>query len=351
MSPIEKYKHTIWLNWKTILDFWLKKSKLLEASRLAEWLGIQKIYIKLETDHPTKTIKDRATEVIYNYFHQNNITSFIHTSTGNTATSLVWWLKKYIQHNPSFHLTLLIPEKQLPYHNFENHPNLTVILLQWANYDQARNHLKKIQHLYQNIEWESMIKIREMFRFQATQIPYLEAFEEIWSDIDYIFQTISGGYGIVWAYNASLYAPEKWWIAKLPKLYGIQPEYANPFSRAWQSDARIYKKEFSVIPKMWLAYAVQRWDASDCYEEVSAVVRNSDGGSIDVTEEEIINAKKLLYSHEVIDIGYTASVGLAWIIKMQNKNQIFKHQNILLMSTWKDRDNSLIPTPNIIHSI
>src|SRR3989304_871472 len=72
------------------LDFGTHETELKEAPQLAEWLGAKRIFLKLETAHPTRTIKDRATELLFSYLHRHGITRHAHCSTGNTAASLVW---------------------------------------------------------------------------------------------------------------------------------------------------------------------------------------------------------------------------------------------------------------------
>ncbi|MEM4397668.1 MAG: pyridoxal-phosphate dependent enzyme [Candidatus Woesearchaeota archaeon] len=343
LSPANKFKEFLPFEKKDlILDFGLKETELYEAKNLSKWLNVKKCYLKLETTNPTKTVKDRITELTYSFFYKNKIKNYSHSSTGNTGTSLVWGLEKYINYCPNFRLHIFIPEEQYPYHNFKNVKGLKVYLLEKATYDEAKKFNKWFAKKY--FSQNEILSYTSEFRQKANKLPYLEAFYQLKNKYKknlYVAQAISSGTGLIGAYLAAQDAVNQGWLEYIPSFIAAQPEYANPIVKCYNSGLEKYNEKFTITkPKKSKAWAIRRGDASGCYDRIYNLLSKNNGLAISCNEKEIIQAKKALEKIENINSGYTASVAIAGVKKL---NHNLKNSTILIMITGADRKTNIKP--------
>lgn len=335
--PATRYAALIGFDSSRVLDFGVRRTPLVRADRLVDWLGVGTCHLKLETTHPTGTVKDRATELLYSLFAERGITEFCHTSTGNTGSSLAWGLGEYRQ---AMKLHVVVPGDQREYHALAMHPGLRTVLLEDASYDQARAYLPYYERTISGYPAFDRAEIRSFFRHKSTQIPYLEAYEELAARgerIDVVAQTISGGYGLVGAYLAAETSVRQGWLASVPALLPVQPVAANPFVACYLAGNAQYDSRYTRTVAPSRAYAVRRGDQSDCYDELAALVRESGGSTSDATEEEIAEAQEALSRLEGIEAGFTACVALAGIRKLAAGSD-WSRQSVLVMITGIDRE-------------
>lgn len=329
-------------NANEILDFGLKPTKLHDAKKLAEWLGIKKCYLKLETSHPTGTVKDRITELLYSYFAKNNVSAYSHCSTGNTGTSLAWGKSKY----PSeFNLTLLIPEKQRDHYNFTKDSGIKTCLLENADYDQGKIYAK--WYAKQNKQDSGILGLASEFRKEANKIPYLEAYEQMLDSgytPDYVVQACSSATGLIGGWRAAKDFLENEYFSRIPGMIVIQPVVANPIVRGYQANSEVYKPEFTIdYPDASVAWAIRRGNASSCYTNVYNMIKETAGWVGDATEEQIKEAKIMVQELEGIEIGYTAAVSIAGIKWRNTSAPLLTDKNILFMITGLDRSTAIQP--------
>jgi len=323
------------------LDFGTHETELKEAPQLAEWLGAKRIFLKLETAHPTRTIKDRATELLFSYLHRHGITRHAHCSTGNTAASLVWGLKQY---SFPFALQLFIAEEQLPHHTFTDAPGLRVTVLEGATYDQTKRYATWfIKNVWKE---EELFSLQDTFRHHAHKIAYLEMFEQLHlrdTVVDWIAQPIAGGLGVMGTALAITDSRRAGWLTSTPRLYAAQPEAANPITRCFKQNLAIYDPNQSILrPAPSRAWAIRLGNASAVYDAVAKTIRLHQGTVEDATEEQIENAKQALWEREGVDAGYTASVAIAGLKHKPVPDQ--KNATIAIIVTGADRPASLRPT-------
>ena len=323
------------------LDFGIRETELRAAPRLAEWLGAKRAFLKLETTHPTRTIKDRATELLFSYLYRHGVTRHAHCSTGNTAASLVWGLRQYAS---PFVLQLFIAEEQLPHHTFTDAPGLRVTVLEGATYDETKKYTKWfIENVWKQ---EERFSLQDTFRHHAHKIAYLEMFEQLYrrdSAVDWVAQPIAGGLGVMGAALAITDAKRLGWVTSAPRLYAAQPQAANPIARCFKQDLLTYDPKQNILrPAPSRAWAIRLGNASAVYGVVTETIRLHQGTVEDATEEQIENAKQALLEQEGVDAGYTACVAIAGLKYKPVPDQ--KNATIAIVVTGADRPVSLRPT-------
>src|ERR1700751_2726885 len=83
------------LEGKEVLDYGLRETELRRSEPMARWLDVADCSLKLEISHPTQTVKDRVTELLFSWFQSEKIITYAHCSAGNAGTSLVWGLMQF----------------------------------------------------------------------------------------------------------------------------------------------------------------------------------------------------------------------------------------------------------------
>ncbi|MGV9821844.1 pyridoxal-phosphate dependent enzyme [Nocardia xishanensis] len=337
-SPLRRYAPLLDIDGSG-LDFGLSATELRSADRLARWLGVGRCFLKLETTHPTWTVKDRLTEVLYNYFQRHDIHTYSHASTGNTATSLVWGLDFV----PALRLTLFVAATHARYHNFVRHPRLRTVLLEGADYERARAYNTWFAREHGHDLDELSLEVRK----KASRLPYLEAFEQLGSRgeaPDYLIQTISSGMGMVGAAAAARAAVARGWLARSPRQCIAQPKAANPVVACMKTGRAEYDSSFTVVPGPSRAFAVLRGDASGCYGINRELVSRTGGFAEDATEEEIAEAKDAVARLADAGIGYTAATAVAALRTYARRQPgELSDARVLIMVTGADRPHTTVP--------
>jgi threonine synthase len=308
---------------------------------MAKWLGVSECYLKLEISHPTRTVKDRITEIVYSYFQAQGIRKYVHCSAGNAGTSLVWGAERF---NRSFEFESFIPQAQLRYHNFRNVPGLTVALLEGAGYEEAKQYCS--WYAKEVVHQPEYMSFRSDLRRQANKVPYLEAFEQLGrekADIDYVCQAISDGGGIGGADLALSDALAEGWIPRRPAVVVTQPVAANPVVRCFRGGFASYDPSctLSTLGDS-LAFAIRRRNASGYYSGLYELLKPG-GFALDATEGEIGTARRALLDLESLEAGYTACTSLAAIKKENLATGAFMGKKLLVMITGADRSTEVIP--------
>jgi threonine synthase len=330
------------LGGREILDFGLRETELRRALPMARWLGVSECYLKLETSHPTRTVKDRITEIAFSYFQAQGIRKYVHCSAGNAGTSLVWGAERF---NRPFEFESFIPQAQLRYHNFTKVPGLTVVLVEGAGYEEAKRYCS--WYAKEVALQPEYMSFRSDLRRQANKVPYLEAFEQLGrekADIDYVCQAISDGGGIAGADLALPDAMAEGWLPRKPAFVVTQPVAANPVVRCFRGGFAAYDSSCT-LPALEdsLAFAIRRRDASGYYSSLYELLKPG-GYALDATEEEIATARQALSDLESLEAGYTACTSLAAIRKENLATGAFRGKKFLVMITGADRSSEVIPS-------
>jgi threonine synthase len=324
-----------------ILDFGLKETELRRASALARWMGVSECYLKLETPHPTRTVKDRITEIVFSYFQAHGIRRYVHCSAGNAGTSLVWGAERCPR---PFEFESFIPQSQLRYHNFKKGPGLTVVLVEGAGYEEAKQYCS--WYAKEVVHQPDYMSFRSDLRRQANKVPYLEAFEQLGrekADIDYVCQAISDGGGIGGADLAASDALAEGWLPRRPAFVATQPAAANPVVRCFRGGFATYDPSCT-LGELGdsLAFAIRRRNASGYYSSLYELLKRG-GFALDAAEEEIGTARRALLDLESVEAGYTACTSLAAIRKENLATGAFRGKKLLVMITGADRSTEVLP--------
>ena len=256
-------------------------SPLYDAPRLADMLGIKKLYIKDDGLNPTSSLKDRASAMAVAKAIEAGSAVIGCSSTGNAASSLAGnaaaaGLKTYIfvpSRAPKGKVAQLITF------------GANVISVDGSYEDTFRISAEAIKKW----GWYNRNAAINPYLSEGKKTVSLEIGEQLnWECPDYVVLSVGDGCTIagVWKGFKDLYALKL--IDKLPRLISVQAAGCCPINRAVEEKKPWYPMEENTLADS-IAVGVPRNP-----DKAINAIEESNGLVINVTDEEIMAAQKLL---------------------------------------------------------
>ncbi|MDR1099703.1 MAG: threonine synthase, partial [Treponema sp.] len=256
-------------------------SPLYRADRLGEALGLTNLSIKDDGLNPTSSLKDRASAVaVVRAVHAGKDTAAC-SSTGNAASSLAgnaaaMGLKTFIfvpERAPIGKVTQLLIF------------GATVICVKGSYEDTFRLSAAAIE----KYGWYNRNAAINPYLSEGKKTVSLEIAEQLgFNAPDYVALSVGDGCTIagVWKGFKDLYAAG--FIDKLPKLVSVQAAGCCPVNRAIETNAPLEWMEENTIADS-IAVGVPRNG-----DKALGAIRESGGIAVNVTDDEILDAMRLL---------------------------------------------------------
>ena len=256
-------------------------SPLYEADRLAKLLGIKKLWVKDDGINPTASLKDRASAMAVAKAKEAGAKVIACSSTGNAASSLAGnaaaaGLKTYI-----FVPSRAPKGKVAQLMTF----GATVISVQGSYEDTFELSKQAIDRW----GWYNRNAAINPYLSEGKKTVGLEIMEQLnWEVPDYIAISVGDGCTIagLWKGLKDLYAIG--FIDRLPRLISAQAEGCHPINRAIETGEDWYPMEENTLADS-IAVGVPR-----NADKALMAIRESNGIVVNVTDEEIMAAQKLL---------------------------------------------------------
>ena len=256
-------------------------SPLYEADTLAKQLGIKKLYVKDDGINPTASLKDRASAMAVAKSREAGAKVIACSSTGNAASSLAGnaaaaGLKTYI-----FVPSRAPKGKVAQLMTF----GATVISVQ-GSYEETFELSKQAIDKW---GWYNRNAAINPYLSEGKKTVALEIMEQLdWKAPDYIAISVGDGCTIagLWKGLKDLYAIG--FIDKLPRLISAQAEGCCPLNRAIETGEPWHPMEENTLADS-IAVGVPR-----NADKALMAIRESSGLTVNVSDEEIMAAQKLL---------------------------------------------------------
>jgi len=256
-------------------------SPLYEADRLGELLGVKKLWIKDDGQNPTASLKDRASAMAVAKAKEAGAVIIACSSTGNAASSLAGNAAA-----AGLRTFIFVPErapkgKVAQLMTF----GANVISVQ-GNYEETFELSKKAIDKW---GWYNRNAAINPYLSEGKKTVSLEIAEQLdWKMPDYLAISVGDGCTIagVWKGLKDLYAIG--FIDKLPRLISAQAEGCHPINRAIAENQPWEPMEENTLADS-IAVGVPR-----NADKALMAIRESNGVVVNVTDEEIMAAQKLL---------------------------------------------------------
>lgn len=296
---------------------------LIRAKNLEKALGVKELYIKDDSvSHPSLSFKDRVVAVALSKAKEFGFDTVACASTGNlahavAAQSAVAGLKRYIFIPADLELSKIVAT--LIYH-----PTLVAVE---GNYDQVNRLCSEIATKY---KWAFVnINIRPYYAEGSKTYGFEIAEQLDWQAPKHIVVPCAGGSLItkIWKGLKEFY---KIGLIDKPqtKIYAAQAAGCAPIVTAIKEDSDIIKP----VKPHTIAKSLAIGNPADGVY-AAATVRETAGWAEDVSDEEIIEAIKLLAQAEGIFTETAGGVTLGVAKKLIEQGKIPKDESIVVSIT------------------
>ena len=256
-------------------------SPLYEEPRLAEMLGLKRLYVKDDGQNPTASLKDRASAMAVAKAREAGAKIIACSSTGNAASSLAGNAAA-----AGLRTFIFVPErapkgKVAQLMTF----GANVISVQ-GDYEETFELSKKAIEKY---GWYNRNAAINPYLSEGKKTVTLEILEQLgWQAPDYIALSVGDGCTIAGAWKGlkDLYAAG--FIDRLPRLISVQAEGCCPLNRAIETG-----KSWEPMAENTLADSIAVGVPRNPDKALSAI-RESDGVAVNVSDGEILEAMRLL---------------------------------------------------------
>ncbi len=307
---------------------------LHRSDRLAAELGLSDVYVKNEGENPTGSFKDRGMTVGVTKAVELGARHVICASTGNTSASLAAYAAR-----AGIRCTVLIPSGKIAYGKLSQAMIHGAKVLQVkGNFDQALEFVLKLAEKHKSIYLLNSIN---PFRIEGQKSLGYEICEQLNNEApDRIIIPVgnAGNISAVWKGLTEFH--QLGYIKKLPKMTGIQAAGSAPIARAIKTNS---DKIIPVEHPETVATAI-RIGAPVSWKKAVNAIRESKGTAETVTDEEILDAQKMLARIEGIFVEPASASSIAGLKKLVRKGVINRDERVVCITTGhglKDPDTAV----------
>lgn len=256
-------------------------SPLYKADRLAEILGLKKLYVKDDGINPTASLKDRASAMAVAKAIEAKADTIACSSTGNAASSLAGNAAA-----AGFKTFIFVPERAPK-------GKVSQLMIFGANVISVKGNYEDTFRLsakaIERWGWYNRNAAINPYLSEGKKTVSFEIAEQLnWQMPDYVALSVGDGCTIagVWKGFKDLYAAG--FIDRLPKLISTQAELCCPINRVVETGLPLAPMEENTIADS-IAVGVPRNP-----DKAVNAIRESGGVTVEVSDSEILEAMRLL---------------------------------------------------------
>lgn len=297
------------------------RTPLLKLNNIGEKYGLPAVYAKNEALNPTSSFKDRGTAVAIQKAISKGIARIGTVSTGNMASSTAAYgakagLKTFVLVKED------TPNEKLLSITLHN----PVLLSVEGDYGELFYESFRIGR-NQNIYFMNSV---DPFRIEGYKVTGFEIFLQLDSKVpDYIFIPVSSGGHLIGLMRAFLDLRQTGMAQNLPAFIGIQARGCAPIAQAYKEG----KSRVERIKKAdTIAHAISNPDPPG--GNIALNLIQAHGGMIlDVSDEEILNAQRILAEKEGIFCLPASATTLAGLLKLSGMRSLKATDQVVLIIT------------------
>jgi threonine synthase len=256
-------------------------SPLYEEPKLADMLGVRHLWVKDDGQNPTASLKDRASAMAVAKAREAGARIIACSSTGNAASSLAGNAAA-----AGFKTYIFVPERAPKGKVAQLMIFGANVISVKGNYEET---FKMSAEAIDKYGWYNRNAAINPYLSEGKKTVALEIAEQLnWQVPDYVAISVGDGCTIagVWKGFKDLYALG--FIDRLPKLLSAQSTGCCPLNRAIQTGEDWYPMEENTIADS-ISVGVPR-----NADKALMAIRESGGLAVNVTDEEILAAQRLL---------------------------------------------------------
>ncbi|MCQ2972888.1 MAG: threonine synthase [archaeon] len=316
-----KYKECIPVDETKIVSLDEGGTPFCKCDKLGSELGVN-LYVKVEGSNPTDSFKDRGMTVGMTKAMELRVDTVGCASTGNTSASLAAYAAR-----AGLRCIVFLPSgkvalgklAQAMFHGAE------VMSIQ-GNFDEALEAMTALaleKHLY-------LLNSINPYRLEGQKTIGYEILQDLgWQSPDRIILPVgnAGNISAIWKGVSEFY--NAGFVDSLPMMTGIQAEGACPVTNAFRKGEKTVEP---VLNPETIATAIRIGAPVSDIKALRAIY-DSNGYSETVTDEEILDAQKLLARTEGIGVEPASAASIAGLKKLCEQGVIDKGETITCVVT------------------
>jgi len=295
------------------------------ATRLGEALGLDRLYLKIESSNPTGTTKDRMAVTVLSLFHEIGVREFVTCSTGNSSNALAHAIGRH----PHFRMHLFMGEAFRSRFRYEG-PCIEVHSLDGKDFSEAFNHARDLAHA-RGLPFEG--GFFNPARREGLKLAYFEAVEQIAGEIDWYFQACSSAMGVNGTAKGARELLALGRIRRIPRMVCVQQASCSPIVNAFEEGSPTMQPHHVVERPHGIAEAILRGNPSGCYPYVYRMLRDTNGVAVRVSESEILEAQQQVKELEGVSCCTDAATTVAAARSLAATGILKRHDVTLLNLT------------------
>ena len=322
----KEYRELLPINSERSLS-WLKvgKTPLYEISsssiplRKGEQKGVFTILLKDDSQNPTFSFKDRASDLVCAFAKEQKIDTIVAASTGNAGSSLAGICASQKQK------AIIFAPASAP------KAKLTQILMYGAqlvpvngSYDNA---FDLSIEATKKFGWYNRNTAYNPFTIEGKKIVSFEIFQQLRQQLpDRVFVPVGDGCIISGVFKGFEDLLKLGLIKKIPTIIAVQSEKSDNIVRNLKNDKFVTKSSTTIADSIAVDIPRNYWMTKKFMDEYA-------GESVIVTDNEIISASKVLSENTGIFSEPAAATAFAGILKYAEKELIDENsKNVVLLT-------------------
>lgn len=293
---------------------------LYKSLRLSQLIGIKEFYIKNDTLNPTGSFKDRPASIAVIKSLEFHFKAIGTSSTGNLAAAVAALASRVGL--PSFVLVPSDTELSKVVQAIAYGAN---VLLVNGNYDELN--FLTLQLAEHGLYGLANVNLRPYYAEGSKTLAYEIAEQLNWSLPDKIIIPMASGalLYMIWKGLNELKTLNLVDNKKV-SLIGVQPQGCSPIVSAYRNG------QVSTTNCKTIAKSLAIGNPADSRYAIKAI-KESGGLAVDVTDEEIVNAMKILAKYEGLFAEPAGAITTAALIKLVNNGIIEPDEQIVCLMT------------------
>ena len=293
------------------------------CERLGKHLGLSHLYVKNEGENPTGSFKDRGMTVGVTKAVELGVKYVICASTGNTSASLAAYAAR-----AGLHCAVLIPSGKIAYGKLAQAIIYGAKVIQVrGNFDEALDIVLKLSEKHRNIYLLNSIN---PFRIEGQKSLGYEIAEQLNQESpDRVIVPVgnAGNISAIWKGFTEFY--DLGFVKSLPKMTGIQAQGAAPIAEA----IRTGSNEIKPVKKPETIATAIRIGAPVSWRKAVNAIRDSGGTAETVSDDEILEAQKILSRLEGLFVEPASASSIAGLKKLVENDEIDKDELVVCVTT------------------
>jgi len=298
-------------------------TSLHRSIRLAESLGLKRLHVKNEGENPTGSFKDRGMTLGVSKAVEIGAEKVACASTGNTSASLAAYAAR-----AGLECVVVIPSGKVALGKLAQAVVYGARVLQLeGNFDDA---LRAVVELAQSKMGLYLLNSINPYRLEGQKTLAYEVWDQLGGKVpDTVIVPVGNAGNIAAIWKGFQDLNQLGLISDLPKMIGIQAEGASPIAEAFRRGLR---KIDPVRNPETVATAI-RIGSPASWKKALRAVRESKGLMETVTDEEILQAQKLLARLEGIFVEPASASSIAGLKKLVEDGALGREEEVICVTT------------------